>query len=89
MFQCLQYVTSGTRELFREVTGVVSVWSAYNKRQDMKRALAHMSRRFDLNDTFHDEGRTVAHIGHRYIFLQFTFATPIFIAEIRVVRFQN
>ena len=30
----------------------------------------------------------MAHKGQRYI-LQFTFATRIFIAEIRVVRFQN
>ena len=34
-------------------------------------------------------GNTVAHIGHRFIFLQFTFATRIFTAKIQVVRFQN
>ena len=60
MLQCPRYVTSGTRELFREVAGVV--W-AYNKQQDTKRALAYMCRRFDLNDTFHDVGRMQKLVG--------------------------
>ena len=34
------------------------VWWAYIKQQDTKRAIAYMCRRFDLNDTFHDVGRT-------------------------------
>ena len=39
------------------------MWWAYNKQQDMKRALAYMCRRFDLNDTIHDEGRMQKVVG--------------------------
>ena len=39
------------------------VWLAYNKQQDTKRALAYMYRRFDLNDTFRDVGRTQKVVG--------------------------
>ena len=39
------------------------VWLAYNKQQDTKRALAYMCRRFDLNDTFRDVGRTQKVVG--------------------------
>ena len=39
------------------------MWLAYNKQQDTKRALAYMYRRFDLNDTFRDVGRTQKVVG--------------------------